>query len=110
MLAKSPTKTFLSKQTKSPISRPRNYSNSSLQQGATMTAINGHANASAASHPHGPNESASATAMLGVPTGVPLTPPKIKELVRELEVPFDACVIEWRVTNTTKATAIHAVR
>ncbi|MGB8131663.1 MAG: Rad52/Rad22 family DNA repair protein [Candidatus Angelobacter sp.] len=67
-----------------------------------MTAINGHANASAASHPHRPNESASATAMLGVPTGLPLTPQKIKELVGELEVPFDPCVIEWRVTNTTK--------
>lgn len=67
-----------------------------------MTAINGHANGSAASHPDDPSEPSSAIAMLGVPTGAPLTPQKIKELVDELEVPFDPCVIEWRVTNTTK--------
>jgi hypothetical protein len=67
-----------------------------------MTAINGHANDSAMGHKGGAGESAPPAVMFGAPTGTELTPQKIKELVAELEVPFDPSVIEWRITNTTK--------
>ncbi len=36
------------------------------------------------------------------PVAPQFSPEKVKELVAALEVPFDACQIEWRVTNTTK--------
>jgi len=40
---------------------------------------------------------------LQIPTAAPRFPPeKIKQLVSELEVPFDESAIEWRVTNTAK--------
>lgn len=67
-----------------------------------MTVINGHANGSATSHAGSASESAAAAVMFGAPAGTQLTPQKIKELVAELEVPFDPSVIEWRITNTTK--------
>lgn len=35
--------------------------------------------------------------------GQQFSPDQIKELIVELEVPFDPAVIEWRVTNTTKS-------
>jgi hypothetical protein len=67
-----------------------------------MTAMNGHANGSAISQSDGRSKSASPSVMFGAPSGAQLTPLKIKEMVEELEVPFDPSVIEWRVTNTTK--------
>ena len=67
-----------------------------------MTAINGHANSSATSRADAPSESASVVGMFGAPAGTQFSQQKINELVAELEVPFDASVIEWRITNTTK--------
>ena len=67
-----------------------------------MTVINGHANRSANSHTGSAGEPAPAAVMFGAPSGTELTPQKIKDLVAELEVPFDPSVIEWRITNTTK--------
>jgi hypothetical protein len=67
-----------------------------------MTATNGQSSGSATSQPNGRSTSASPSVMFGAPSGAQLTPLKIKEVVGELEVPFDPSVIEWRVTNTTK--------
>jgi hypothetical protein len=67
-----------------------------------MTVINGHANRSANSHTGSADEPAPAAVMFGAPSGTELTTQKIKEMVAELEVPFDPVVIEWRITNTTK--------
>lgn len=40
---------------------------------------------------------------LQIPSAAPRFPPeKIKQLVSELEVPFDESAIDWRVTNTAK--------
>ena len=50
-----------------------------------MTAVNGHASKRA----NGRNDSPSAPVMFRTATQPPLTPERIKELVRELEVPFD---------------------
>jgi Rad52/22 family double-strand break repair protein len=36
------------------------------------------------------------------PASPQFAPEQVKPLVAALEVPFDPCVIEWRVTNTTK--------
>jgi hypothetical protein len=41
-------------------------------------------------------------ALLGMSPATQFASEQIKELVAELEVPFDPSVIEWRVTNTTK--------
>lgn len=41
-------------------------------------------------------------ALLGTSTSSQFTPEQIKQFVDLLEVPFEACVIEWRVTNTSK--------
>jgi len=68
-----------------------------------MTAINGHAGASANSQADAARESVSTAVMFGAPAGAQLTPEMIKEFVAELEVPFTPSVIEWRITNTTKA-------
>ena len=67
-----------------------------------MTVINGHANRSANSHTGSAGEPAPAAVMFGAPSGTELTTQKVKDLVAELEVPFDPSVIEWRITNTTK--------
>jgi hypothetical protein len=69
-----------------------------------MTAPNGRANGSAI-------DNASElvvptivpTAGMSSSTGPQFTADQIKELIAELEVPFDPAVIEWRVTNTTKS-------
>ena len=47
-------------------------------------------------------ESVTAAAGVFAPAATQFSPEKVKELVAALEVPFDACQIEWRVTNTTK--------
>ncbi len=61
-----------------------------------MTGPNGHA------REHGGIESVTAAAGVFAPVAPQFSPEKVKELVAALEVPFDACQIEWRVTNTTK--------
>jgi hypothetical protein len=65
-----------------------------------MSPANGHANGAAVSQPSqttGPL----AAEVLDMPA-TPLASQKIEELFKELAVPFDSSVIEWRVTNTTK--------
>jgi hypothetical protein len=67
-----------------------------------MSPANGHANGSAASGASG------YPAFVPQPAISPSTSPtfsseQIKDLIAALEVPFDARVIEWRVTNTAKA-------
>jgi hypothetical protein len=61
-----------------------------------MNGPNGHAHESDAS---ASVTSPAALAMAGVPQ---FSAEKVKELVAELEVPFDPSQIEWRVMNTTK--------
>jgi hypothetical protein len=67
-----------------------------------MSPANGHANgavASQSSQTTGPLASAD---MLDVPATPPFASQRVQELCKELEVPFDPSVIEWRVTNTAK--------
>ena len=69
-----------------------------------MTAANGRANGSAIDNP----TELVAQAIVGPAVMRPSTGPQfstdqIRELIAELEVPFDPAVIEWRVTNTTKS-------
>jgi hypothetical protein len=61
-----------------------------------MSGPNGHA------REHRGIESVTAAAGVFAPVAPQFSPEKVKELVAALEVPFDACQIEWRVTNTTK--------
>jgi hypothetical protein len=69
-----------------------------------MTAPNGRANGSAID-----NRSEQVVQMTVPPaprrpaTGPQFSTEEIKELIRELEVPFDPAVIDWRVTNTTRS-------
>jgi hypothetical protein len=60
-----------------------------------MTGPNGHA------HENGGTTSVPPAAA-SAPMVPQFSPERVKELVAALEVPFDACQIEWRVTNTTK--------
>jgi hypothetical protein len=68
-----------------------------------MIPINGHAGASANDRADGLHQSAPLPAVSVTATGNRLIPEQIKELVAELEVPFDPFIIEWRITHTTKA-------
>jgi hypothetical protein len=61
-----------------------------------MSGPNGHA------HENGTSTFVASPAVLGMPAAPQLSPEKVKDLVAALETPFDARVIEWRVTNTTK--------
>jgi hypothetical protein len=63
-----------------------------------MSAPNGHANGTAAQRANGEEKFPSAALSAG------LHPPanEIRQIVGEIEVPFDPSVIEWRVTNTAK--------
>ena len=70
-----------------------------------MTAPNGRANGSAIDNPR---ELVAPTvvppaAVMSPSTGHQFSTDQTKELVAELEVPFDLSLIEWRVTNTTKS-------
>src|SRR6185312_17096480 len=57
--------------------------------------INGSAQAESRPQPSGPN------AMFG--QNAQFSPEQVRHFVELLEVPFDPSVIEWRVTNTSKA-------
>jgi hypothetical protein len=61
-----------------------------------MTAPNGHAGSS--SPPHVSVDNALASQRLGSESR--LTDERIRQIIDDLEVPFDPYVIEWRVTNT----------
>jgi hypothetical protein len=63
-----------------------------------MTAPNGHAGSS--SPPHVSVDNALASQHLGSDSR--LTDDRIRQIIGDLEVPFDLHVIEWRVTNTAK--------
>jgi hypothetical protein len=67
-----------------------------------MTPANGHANGGAVSQPSQTTGPVAAAEVLDVPATPPLASQKIQELFKELAVPFDPSVIEWRVTNTAK--------
>jgi hypothetical protein len=69
-----------------------------------MTAPNGRANGSASHIPiQLPAQTAVPVAAMNRSSVSQSSVDQIKELIRELEVPFDPAVIEWRVTNTTKS-------
>ena len=63
-----------------------------------MTAPNGHAGSS--SPPHVSPDDALASQHLGSDSR--LTDDRIRQIIGDLELPFDPSVIEWRVTNTAK--------
>ena len=66
-----------------------------------MSPANGHAKGAAVNQPSettGPL----AAEVLDLPATSPSPSQKLRELFKELVVPFDSSVIEWRVTNTTK--------
>ena len=69
-----------------------------------MTAANGRANGSALNNPRelvGPT--VLLPSVMSPSTGPQFSLDQIKQLIAELEMPFDPAVIEWRVTNTTKS-------
>ena len=63
-----------------------------------MTAPNGHAES--ASPPHVSEDNALASQHLGFNSR--LSDDRIRQIIGDLEVPFDSSVIEWRATNTAK--------
>ena len=69
-----------------------------------MTAPNGRANGSAIDNPSDLTVPTLVPPAMIRPSTVPqFSTEQIKELIAELEVPFDPAVIERRVTNTTKS-------
>ena len=64
-----------------------------------MTAPNGHAGSSSTPHATGA-DNALASQHLG--SASHLADDRIRQIIDDLEVPFDPSVIEWRVTNTAK--------
>jgi hypothetical protein len=69
-----------------------------------MTVANSRANGSALNYPRelvGPT--VVLPSVMSPSTGPQFSLAQIKQLIAELEVPFDPAVIEWRVTNTTKS-------
>ena len=69
-----------------------------------MTAANGRANGSALDNLREPvMPTVVRPAVMNPSTGPRFSVDQMKELIAELEVPFDPAIIEWRVTNTTKS-------
>jgi hypothetical protein len=67
-----------------------------------MSPTNGHAN-DPANVPLDPvRQLAPSTSDASIPTALTPTTERVRELIANLEVPFYASVIEWRVTNTSK--------
>jgi hypothetical protein len=67
-----------------------------------MGPANGHANGAGVSQS---SQTSEPLALLDVPEMPATSPPtsqKVQELFKELAVPFDLAVVEWRVTNTMK--------
>ena len=67
-----------------------------------MSPPNGHVNSPVESRDQ-LHHATTSSLVPGMDTASANTPAQIKELVSLLEVPFDPSVIEWRVTNTSKA-------
>jgi hypothetical protein len=69
-----------------------------------MSKPNGGTNGSATNGPSDhPVNAFAPFAATNLPTSPQFSPDRIRQLTAELEVPLDPRVIEWRVTNTTKA-------
>jgi hypothetical protein len=68
-----------------------------------MSPTNGHANDPANVPSDAVRQLAPSTGDASIPTALTPTAAKVKELIANLEVPFYASVIEWRVTNTSKS-------
>lgn len=69
-----------------------------------MSKVNGRANGSEANSASGyPAKAFMPPAAANLPSSPQFSPEQIRELTAALEVPLDPSVIEWRVTNTTKA-------
>jgi len=67
-----------------------------------MSPANGHADGSENCYEIGAARLATTSVASVQLAATQLASERIKDLVAELEIPFDAMVIEWRVTNTTK--------
>ncbi len=67
-----------------------------------MSPANGHANGAAVSQSSQTTGPLAAANVLDALAAPPFASQKVQELFKELEVPFDPAVIEWRVTNTMK--------
>jgi hypothetical protein len=68
-----------------------------------MSKPNGRENGSATNGVGGPANTLVPLAAMNLPPSPQFSPEQITELIAALEVPLDPSVIEWRVTNTTKA-------
>jgi hypothetical protein len=66
-----------------------------------MTGPNGHANGNATASANGAEAGAAAVLVRSSDGSNRFSHEEIKRYTAELEVPFDPCVIEWRVTNTS---------
>ena len=64
-----------------------------------MTAPNGHAGSSSSPHVNGADN---VLASQPLSSASRLTDDRIRQIIGDLEAPFDPSVIEWRVTNTAK--------
>src|SRR3954462_5500167 len=64
-----------------------------------MTAPNGHAGSASPPHVNGA-DNAVASPHVGLASH--LSDDRIRQIIDDLEIPFDPSVIEWRVTNTSK--------
>ena len=67
-----------------------------------MSTHDSNANGVEHKNPNGVDASAPPAAVLTAPAASQFAPERIKELLAELEVPFDPSVIEWRTIQTTK--------
>jgi hypothetical protein len=67
-----------------------------------MSPANGRANGAAVSQPSQTTGPLAVAEVLDVPATPPFASQKIEELFKELAVPFEPSVIEWRVTNAMK--------
>ena len=67
-----------------------------------MSPANGHADGSESCHDIGAAQLVTTSVASARSAAPQCAPERIKDLVAQLEIPFDPMVIEWRVTNTTK--------
>jgi hypothetical protein len=67
-----------------------------------MSPANGHANDPANIPTTAVQQIAPPASDINIPTALTPISARVKELIANLEVPFDPSVIEWRVTNTSK--------
>jgi Rad52/22 family double-strand break repair protein len=68
-----------------------------------MSLANGHADGSKSMHDIGAAQVVTTSGAPAQSGMAQFAPDRVKDLVAELQIPFDPMVIEWRVTNTTKS-------